>query len=330
MAIFSKPKIKLSVIWDSLIHLDLHSRAKLTGGQISERSWAKKVSNFQSMPEVFRQPVLEIILDEQNLPYTVLTPTFEGYSKLENEKLIFCLDHRLFILENVAENITSTCYRLEKIHRIEFGKILLDAWIKICGINDQGVYSVSRFRFNSVSDYLFNPFIETMRRLDEPEILVDTQQEREKFSSLMERHIKFMNFARSSLLPGERVIQFFLQPEIEAARLHLFGTTLFKRTLCATYILIQTDRELILIQDDLTSQCLNDESRYGGIRNYVPLNQLQDLIVENATTGLVELTLKLPAEDSLHLLCANERRSELIDFILNIKESPISPIPSLS
>jgi hypothetical protein len=330
MANSSTPKTNLSQIWDCFIHPNLHFRTAQNDEQISGRSWAKKVHNFDVVPEAFRRAVLEIIRDEQNLPYAVLTPTFEGYLKLENEKLIFCLDHSLIILEKIGEHITSTCYRLEKIHRIEFGKILLEAWIKICGKNDQGVYLESRLRFNSVSDFMFNPFIEAVRRLDEPEILVDTQQEREKFSSLMERHIKFMNFARKSLLPGERVIRFFLQPEIKAARLHLFKTTLFKRTLCPTYILIHTDRELILIQDDLTSQCSKDESRYGGIRNYMPLNQVQDLIIEDAATGLVDLTIKLPAGDRLNMLCTNEKRSDLEDFVRDIKKALISPIPSLS
>jgi hypothetical protein len=327
MAHSSTPKTNLSQAWNRFISAGLSPRAKLKGEPLTERSWAKKVNNFESMPEAFRRPTLEIILDEQNLPYAVLTPTFEGYKKLENEKLIFCLDHRLFILENDGVRVTSTSYGLENIHRIEFGKILLEAWIKICGRNDQGIYSGSRLRFNSVSDFLFYPFIETVRQLDQPEILVDTQHERGKFSGLMERHIKFMNFARSSLLPGERVIRFFLQPEIEASRLHLFHTTLFKRTICSTYILIQTDRELILIQDDLTSQCSKDESRYGGIRNYMHLYQLQDLIVEDAVTGLIDLTIKLPVGDSLHLMCANEKRSELKDFVQNIKEALKSPVP---
>lgn len=119
-----------------------------------------------------------------------------------------------------------------------------------------------------------------------------------KFSPLKWKHFKFMNYARNSLRPGERVEQYILQPEMEIDRSKLFGMTLLKRTICLTHIRIHTDRELILIRDNECSQRWNDGVRYGGIWNYVPLNQLQDLIMEDATYGLVDLTIKLPAEDS--------------------------------
>jgi hypothetical protein len=62
-----------------------------------------------------------------------------------------------------------------------------------------------------------------------------------------------MYYARNSLLPGERVEQYILQPEIETRRAILFGMMVLKRIVCLTHILIQTDRELILIRDGETS-----------------------------------------------------------------------------
>ena len=156
------------------------------------------------------------------------------------------------------------------------------------------------------------------------------QQEREKFSPLKARHIKFMNYARRSLLPGERVAQYILQPEMETVGMKLFGVTLFRRTLCMTHILIQTDRELILIRDEQTCQRVRDDSRYGGIWNYVPINQLQDLIIEDDSDGMVNLTIRLPAGDFLHMPCAIERRPELEQFVQNVKEALKYPVPPIS
>lgn len=215
MTTYSTPKTGLSLMWDRIIHTSLRSKARQVGDQTSKRSWARRVENFELVPEAYRRMVLEIILDERHLPYAVLTPTYEGHLRPENEKLVFCLDHSLYILENNGPNVTANIYKFENIQRIEFGEILLKAWLRIYGTGDQGVYSNTLLCFNSVTDFLFNPIIEAIRRSDEPVIPVDLPQESEKFSSLASSYFKFMNYARNSLLPGEPVAHYFLQPEME-------------------------------------------------------------------------------------------------------------------
>ena len=98
---------------------------------------AKKLHNFESLPEAFQPMLSDLIKDKQSFPYTVLTPTFEGYLEQENEKLVFFQDHRLIILEKDQQEVAITSYRLENIYRIEFGKILLKAWVHICGTDDR-------------------------------------------------------------------------------------------------------------------------------------------------------------------------------------------------
>lgn len=301
--------------------------ATLGGEQISKRSWAKKIYSFESIPEAFK-PLADLLMhDKQAFPYTVLTPTFEGFLKRENEKLVFYLHERLYILENDQHDVTATSFELKNIYRIEFGEILLKAWIHIDGTDDQGQFSTGQLRFNSVTDFLFNPFIEAGRHPDEHSLPVDMQQEREKFALLKWNHFKFMNYARDSLLPGERVEQYILQPEMETERTKLLGITVLKRTICLTHILIQTNRELILICDDESSQRWKDGSRYGGIWNYVPLDQLQGLIIEDAPDGLIDLKIILPAGNGLRMPFAKDRRPELEQFIQKVKETIRQTIP---
>jgi hypothetical protein len=320
------PKINFRQAWQRLLRTSPSLRAAFTGEQISKQLWAKKVHNFESLPEAF-QPVLnDLIKDKTSFPYTVLTPTFEGYLEQENEKLALCLDHRLIILEKDLQEVAITSYRLENIYRIEFGKILLKAWIHICGTDDQGQFSISKLRFNSVTDYLFKPFIEAGRDLDEPVEPVDMQVEREKFSPLKWKHFKFMNYACISLLPCEHVQQYIFQPEMETDHTRLFGLTLFKRTTCLSHILILTDRELISIRDDETSQHLKDRSRYGGIRNYVSLNHLQDLIIKDAPYGMVNLIVILPSGDKICMSFDKERVPELEQFVEKVKARTTHPI----
>ena len=320
-----KPKTNFRQAWERLLRASPHLKSRLTDEEISRLSWARKVNTIQALPEAFQPMASELMLEGQDFPYAVLTPTFEGYLKRENEKLVFCLDNRLYVLEKEQQEVTTTSYGFEQIYRIEYGKILLKAWIRICGTDHQGQFSTTVLRFNAITDYLINPFVEAVRCSAEPAVLVDMQQERAKFSPLKWEHYKFMNYARKCLVPGERVEQYILQPEKETDRIKLFGITVLKRTDCLTHILIQTDRELILIRDDETSQILNDESRYGGILNYVPLNHVQEISIGTGNDGLISLRITLPAGDGLQMPFATERRPELEQFIQNIKETQKHP-----
>ena len=157
MTIYSRLKTSLFQVWEHLLHSSQRSSAGMTDEQFTRRSWATKVNNFKSLPQAFQPPVLEIIREEQALPYAVLTPTFEGYLKRENEKLVFCLDNRLFVLEKDRQNITVTHYEHKNIYRIEFGEILLKAWINIYGVDDRGVYSTNCITFQLSDRFLVRP-----------------------------------------------------------------------------------------------------------------------------------------------------------------------------
>jgi hypothetical protein len=326
MTASNTPKTYLQQVLEHISHVNPSWKATDTGEEIFRRSWAKMVATFESLPEAFQTVAGQLMLDKNPFPYVILTPTFEGFLKRENEKLVFCQDQKLFILEKEQQRITTTSYQLENIYRIEFGEILLKAWVHIYGTNDQGQFSSTQLCFNSVTDFLFKPIIEAIRTLNAPIRPVDIQQKGAIFSPLKEKHFKFMNYARKSLLPGERVEQYIFQPVMETDLARIFGITLLKRIICLNHILILTERELILIREEATNKCLKDGCHYGGIWNYIPLNYLQDLRIEDISDGLVELTMMLPAGDSLKMPFANERRPELEQFVDKIKSTARNPV----
>ena len=100
MTISTTPKTKLRQVWEQIMHATSRFSAKLAGEQISRLSWARMVYTFEALPDEFQPIASDLIPDKQTFPYAVLTPAFEGSLKRENEKLVFCLDHRLYILEN--------------------------------------------------------------------------------------------------------------------------------------------------------------------------------------------------------------------------------------
>jgi hypothetical protein len=121
-----------------------------------------------------------------------------------------------------------------------------------------------------------------------------------------------MNYAKHSLLGGEKVIQFILQPEIQERLLRILGKTYYK-TISPTHMIILTDRELITIQEEAVRR---QEDRYGGIWDYIPLNKITSLSVSEKAENLLVLTVQLPENtcfEFLHQVSAKEEIDQLLD-----------------
>ena len=122
---------------------------------------------------------------------------------------------------------------------------------------------------------------------------------------------KFMNYARRSIVPGEKVLYTILQPEIRARIVRLFGMSLF-RTISTSHLVILTDRQLIIIKDENPGGW-GDDSRYGGIWNYIPLDKIASVSLAEKGGNLLTLSIHLPQDDQIDTLfsVSNEQEVEL-------------------
>jgi hypothetical protein len=314
-------KTRVIQFWWHLTDANPRQLSLISADQMTRRSWARKIDSLDDIPDVFMPVANGLIPDKQAIPYTVLTPTFEGFLRHENEKLVICLDHKLYILENDRQEISVTSFAIDEIDRVEFGEILLTAWLLIQGTNNVGMVSTSLMRFNSVTDFLFFPIIESIRKKRAPSGQFDLADEREKLTPLQEDYSKFMSYARKSLLPGELVKQYFFQPELKIASLRIFGKTVLRRTICLSHLLIHTDLELIFIQEDETIHRLQDKERYGAIRSYIPLSRIQDVAIETRSAKLCDLAIRLPGNEVQKMPFDITRRNEVEQLVQKISES---------
>jgi hypothetical protein len=120
-----------------------------------------------------------------------------------------------------------------------------------------------------------------------------------------------MNYARRSLLPDEHVLSYVLQPEIRRSAYSFLGRPLLPSVLGPAHLCVLTDRELILIRDDLESLKGCDEGRYGGVWNFVPLERLVSVEVQTDAYGNLRLVFTMHSGDRLESLFAGEQRDEL-------------------
>jgi hypothetical protein len=283
----------------------------LTGFEQSRLSWARVAEFYDEVPAAYRPWLDPLLLGRETLPYIVLTPTYEGYFRREDEKLVCMLDRVLHIVERARDRLIPTAYPLEGISRIEVGAILLRAWITVRGVSGGGLPSSTTIRFNTVTDRLFVPFLNEFRTGARPPSGASLEAERAKFAELLDRNYKFMNYARGSIMPGEEVRSYVLQPEIRDELLRLFGRSL-TRCISPTHIAILTDRELIVVSEEEGSLWQSFSTvKYGGIWQYVPLERISAASIATGADGLVELSIRMPHDDRLELLFSASSRPDL-------------------
>jgi hypothetical protein len=273
-------------------------------------TWAKTIRSFDEVPEVYRACFASAIGDTIHLPYTVLTPPFIGPNYRTLGALVWCRDGILNILEQAGNEPRTTCYPLENVNYVQTGSVLLFSWIKISGITIRGNLTSSELRFNTVSDYMFAPIIEAIRQKADGSKEAGPSLDQSEFDCLSHSHYKLMNYAKRSLRPGNPVILFVLQDEIREEVFRLFRYS-FCRTLCPSHISILTNKELVLIEDGL-STTRGGSIRYGGVWHFIPLNKINSISLTDATDNLISLSIGLPKDDHIkvHFSPSNKERLE--------------------
>jgi len=293
-------------------------------GTIAERtksSWARRIASYAAVPPVYQAFFEPLQAGGQDLPYTVLAPSFEGFLHRATEKLVCVLGQEVHILERSGNTFEAHCFPLAGIGYVEVRTVLLDSHIKICGVTEQGAPACCTLRFNSITDYLFRPIVERIR-LATVDARDETQgAEREAFGHLVRVNYKFMNYARHSLLSREKVIHSILQPEIRESVLTVLGRT-YHRTISPTHMIILVDGELITIREERRR---SGEDRYGGVWTYIPLVKIAALSVSEQSSGLLGLSIQLPESGCLdYLFQASARREveQLLDCVRGLTAGP--------
>jgi hypothetical protein len=125
-----------------------------------------------------------------------------------------------------------------------------------------------------------------------------------------------MNYARRSLLDGDKVVHFILQPEIRADRSKILGR-IFRKILSPAHVSILTNRELIMIREEVRH---DGEDMYGGIWDYIPLNKIMNLSLSEMNGNLLLLSIQLPKNTRLEYLFQDSARKDINDLLHRLKE----------
>jgi hypothetical protein len=300
-------------VWASFDAAVSRGLSFLTSGEHMQQSWARTVKSYDDVPDVYKSAFEALVNGAGGFPYTVLTPSYKGLIKKGKEKLVSCIGDNVCILELTGNDLTTTCYLLDGVSCIEVGKLLLQFWVEIRGMTAAGGFSSTRLEASTVTQVFFLPIVEAIRVSQSGAGEADWDVERDKFDYLVSLNYKFMNYARQSIMQGERVVHHVLQPEIRSEMLSLFGRSLH-RTLSVSHITILTDREMILIRDG-ADKWWDSGIKYGGVWSYIPLSRITSVSLTNKTDDTFALSVNLPEGDSKNLLFATSNRDEVASLL---------------
>jgi len=283
----------------------------LTGARQTMASWAKVLESYAEVPEIYKDALQASLGDCQTFPHVVLAPPPVGARHKTTEKLVYEANDTLYVLTHTGVEVVEQAFPLEKICDIEVGSILLYSWLSIRGMTKAGLFSSAIIEFNTSSSRHFAPFISKLR--PQPSDGTSLQEERAAFDYLAAESFKFMNYGRSSLVAGEKVIDTLWQPEIRERMFPRLPLP-FYRTISTAHLSILTNKELILIREDERSSRRKKGARYGGIWQYIPLRSIVSVSSEQLTEDLLGLSVVLSSTGHVDRIFALASRPEVAQF----------------
>ena len=304
-------------IWDAVLP-PLPKPPLMTGTAQTMLSWPKVINSIDEIPDAFRTFFKTWLGDTQEFPHVILSPIKKGFFNTSSDKLICEMNDTIYVVEQFRDRIIANGYSPENIRDVEVGVVLLHGWITIKGINKEGVPAVSMFLFNSAQSEMFSSFITKIRSAPTKPDEAALNTERAKLDYLSQLDFKFMNYARSSLMGGEQVMHSVWQPEIHTTVGSVFGLSL-TRTLSPAHLLLLTDKEMILIQDEPRSRG-NKGVRYGGIRHYIPLRSVGAVSLAEQANDLIALSIHLSEDERVDSLFAASKEKEVLQLKTEIEK----------
>src|SRR3972149_1173256 len=110
-----------------------------TAAEQTKASWARPIESPAAVPAAYREFFRPLLAGGRAFPYTVLTPSCQGFLHRATEKLVCDLDDQICILERHGGTCEAHHYPLEGISCVEVRTFLLDSSIKTTGVTGHGV-----------------------------------------------------------------------------------------------------------------------------------------------------------------------------------------------
>jgi hypothetical protein len=227
------------------------------------KAWARRPESPNDLPAIFQKAFLDEDFPADPVFFPGETSGSERFVVLPARLAGFYKDH-LAVWEVSGTSLQKTFVPFSKIRWVQRGVVLLSSWLDVVS----EVSSV-RLSFASVNEELMDPFLARLREAvaptghDEPSVWEAGRQALDRIGDL---HFKFMSYGRRLLRPGDRVLGVAYQ---ESRKLGW-------RKISTPYLLVLTDKELLLIRDPERLR-RGRQGSYGAVFTFVPRTRITAL-----------------------------------------------------
>lgn len=239
------------------------------------RTWARRAAEAADLPAPFRPPYLEWAAGGGG--GTALFGPGErlGMFRCRAFLLLHRADEVLVLEEDEAGEVRAESLPIREIDLVEQGRVLLNSWLVLRAAGRR-VF----LQYNSVVEPLFQPIVRAVRA-ERPAAGLPVEEGLEAFAAeclaaVPPEEIRYVNYARASLLPGETVRRLLYQPPF-AAPSSAWPWPVRPRP---SHLLLLTDAALLSIRAEPVPRIA-----YGYVCRCVPRPHLGTLRVERAAEG---------------------------------------------
>jgi len=244
-------------------------------------------------------------------PYSVFIPPSKWDADGKRPKVFSMLDDGLVYFEDMKTEVKQLFYPYKDVLYVEIGRMLLSSWMTIHGMVN-GQYRQSTVSYNTVREDLFDPIIKRIREQISPEEALLEGHNGERLSDLKQLDLKFLNYTKEALLPGEKIINIIFQPGVQEDNNRKMGTLPDH-----THAVVLTDNELILIKED-NHRYQNVHSNYGVVKDFIPLNHVKDLRAEEVNSSL-RMRVQVEDQDDLDRVFTGDQSDKISKLIDKFK-----------
>lgn len=268
---------------------------------------ARVMESYDSLPEIYQEFFRSHHSSGQAFPYTVLTPAYETSDGRITEKLIYVIDHTLYVLEKNEATVVKVCYPIDEINYVEVTHTPSDLLIKIDGATNLGIASSAMLGCSHTTDPIFTPLFQRIRLRIASLNEKAPSRHLERLDRWNDLQTRVMDMARHCLLPGETVVHAILQPEIPGG--------IFSNPESPTHTCILTDKELVLIREDLSRRGTGDT-----ICNFIPLNKIHLFSLSRKNENLRVVSIQLKNHMCFECLFDASLENEVDQFLTRTRE----------
>jgi hypothetical protein len=219
--------------------------------------WPKLVKNPAEVPDIFQDAVRTCF---PSLPYTVYLPARSTLLRPKAAHLVCLSGSELVVFTPERPEVSIEIIDLSTLTHIEIGRILLHSWITVFTRR-----TACTFTFNMVRDDLMAPIVRAARsgrRVDLPKD-EGFEAELRKLDLIDGLGIKFLNYGKKALLPGDRIVSSLFEPLRVLLAIRLFGGQGIRKY-ATPHLWMLTARELIIVRD-VKETAFSERIRYGVI-----------------------------------------------------------------